>query len=86
MSAYRVEFTTAAAKQIRKLDPPIRRRVLAAISLLEENPRPTGSKKLVGEQSAWRVRIGDYRVIYDIEDDQLTVTVVRAAHRREVYE
>ena len=86
MTTYRVEFTTAAAKQVRKLDPTIRRRIVTAISLLEGNPRPSGSKKLVGEQFAWRVRIGDYRVIYDIEDDQLTVTVVRAAHRREVYE
>lgn len=84
MTTYRLEFTTAAAKQVRKLDPTIRRRIVAAISLLEENPRPSGSKKL-GEQFAWRVRIGAFRVIYDIEDDQLTVTVVRAAHRREVY-
>ena len=86
MTTYRVEFTTAAAKQVRKFDPRIRRRILATISLLEENPRPAGSKKLVGEQFAWRVRIGNYRVIYDIEDDRLTVTVVRADHRREVYE
>ncbi|MHB1173448.1 MAG: type II toxin-antitoxin system RelE family toxin [Lacisediminihabitans sp.] len=87
MNEYHVEFTTAAAKQLRKLDPAIRRRILSSISLLEENPRPAGSKNLVGEQTAWRIRIGNYRVIYDITDEHLTVTVtvVRAAHRREVY-
>lgn len=86
MSSYRVDFTTAAAKQIRKLDPLIRRRILAAVRLLEQDPRPAASKKLFGEQIAWRLRVGDYRVIYDIEDDQLIITVVRAAHRREIYQ
>lgn len=81
MTRYRVEFTTAAAKQIRKLEPAIRRRMLSAIGNLENDPRPAGAKKLVGEATAWRIRIGDYRVIYDIVDDQLTVTVIRAAHR-----
>jgi mRNA interferase RelE/StbE len=85
VSQYDVEFTTAAAKQLRKLDPDLRRRLLAAIGQLAVEPRPAGCRKLVGEQNAWRVRIGDYRVIYDIFDERLLVTVVRAAHRREVY-
>lgn len=85
MNQYNVEFTTAAAKQIRKLDPANRRRILTSISLLEDDPRPAGSKKLVGEQTAWRIRIGDYRVIHDIADEYLTITVVRATHRREVH-
>lgn len=83
--SYRVEFTTAAARQIRKLPKPARTRVLAAVSRLADDPRPHGAKKLVGERTAWRIRVGDYRVIYDVIDAQLTVTVVRAAHRREVY-
>ncbi|CAN5147892.1 type II toxin-antitoxin system RelE/ParE family toxin [soil metagenome] len=86
MSLYTIQFTTAAAKQIRKLEPQVRRRLLASISQLEDDPRPAGSKKLVGEQIAWRIRIGDCRVTFDIVDEHLTVTVVRAAHRREVYE
>jgi mRNA interferase RelE/StbE len=81
---YSVEFTTAAARQIRKLPRQIGMRVLDGISALEMDPRPHGAKKLVGEE-AWRIRVGDYRVIYEIFDDSLTVTVVRAAHRREVY-
>jgi mRNA interferase RelE/StbE len=83
---YRVEFTTAAARQVRKLPPPVRARVLAAIAELGADPRPAGAKKLVGESTAWRIRIGDYRVIYDVLDAELTVTVVRAAHRREAYD
>lgn len=85
MSSYRVEFTTAAAKDLKKLDPGIRRRVLFGIADLERDPRPSGCKKLVGETNAWRIRIGDYRVLYEVIDDVLVVTVVRVAHRREVY-
>lgn len=84
--SYRVEFTKAAARQVRKLPRPARDRVVAAIAELQDDPRPHGSKKLVGEQTAWRVRIGDYRVIYDVFDEELIVTVVRAGHRREVYD
>ncbi|MFJ4267313.1 type II toxin-antitoxin system RelE/ParE family toxin [Paenarthrobacter nicotinovorans] len=85
MSRYRVEFSTAAAKQIRKLEPPVRRKVLLAIVELETNPRPDGVKKLSAESNAWRIRIGDYRVLYEIHDDELVVIIFRAAHRREVY-
>lgn len=83
---YTVEFTTAAARQARKLPRPARDRVLDAVATLAEDPRPAGSKKLTGERTAWRIRVGDYRVIYDVLDDELVVTVVRAAHRREVYD
>lgn len=83
---YRVELTTAAARQVRKLPRPARDRILSAVADLSDEPRPHGARKLVGEQTAWRIRIGDYRVIYDVHDDVLTVTVVRAAHRREVYD
>jgi len=59
--------------------------VLEAIEGLGEDPRPHGSRKLVGEQTAWRIRIGDYRVIYDVFDAELVVSIVRAAHRRDAY-
>lgn len=84
--SYSVEFTAAAARQVKKLPRPARDRVLDAIDGLAANPLPHGAKKLVGEQAAWRIRIGDNRVIYDVFDAQLTVTVVPAAHRREVYD
>ncbi|WP_426997050.1 type II toxin-antitoxin system RelE family toxin [Pseudarthrobacter sp. N5] len=79
-----MDFTTAAAKEIRKLDTSTRRRILVSIAELGTDPRPTGCKKLTGEQSAWRIRIGDHRVLYEIQDNILTITVVRVAHRREV--
>jgi mRNA interferase RelE/StbE len=85
VTRYRVEFTSAAAKQVTKLDPPVRRRILAAIAALEADPRPSAARKLVGAQTAWRLRVGDYRVIYDLVDERASVTVVRAAHRREVH-
>jgi mRNA interferase RelE/StbE len=74
-----------AAKQIAKLDKNIGKRISEAITALGGNPRPPGSKKLVGVD-AWRIRIGDWRVIYQIQDDRLIVLVVRVGHRREVYD
>ncbi|MEK6309948.1 MAG: type II toxin-antitoxin system RelE/ParE family toxin [Curtobacterium sp.] len=85
MSRYRVQFTSAAARAIRKLPKNVRTRLLDAIEGLHDDPRPTGSRKLSGIELAWRIRVGDHRVIYEVEDDLLLVTVVRAAHRREVY-
>lgn len=60
--------------------------MIQIIEALGDDPRPHGARKLVGEETAWRIRAGDYRVIYDVFDDQLMVTVVRAGHRRDVYE
>jgi mRNA interferase RelE/StbE len=85
VTAYRVEFTAAAAKEVRKLDVPIRRRILAGIGELERDQRPRGVRKLAGYENAWRVRVGDYRVLYEIFDEQVLVTIVRVAHRRDVY-
>jgi len=83
---YRIDFTTSAARQIKKLPRPARERVLQLIEGLAGDPRPHGARKLVGEEAAWRVRAGDYRIIYDVIDDELTITVVRAGHRRDIYE
>ena len=82
---YTVEFTSAAARQVRKLPRPAQVRVLGAIELLGTDPRPPGARKLAGEATAWRMRVGEYRVIYDVFDRSLIVTVVRVGHRREVY-
>ncbi|MGO4186395.1 type II toxin-antitoxin system RelE family toxin [Pseudarthrobacter sp. TAF60_1] len=85
MTDYTVEFTAGAAKELRKLEITTRRRILVSIAGLAIEPRPAGCKKLVGEQNAWRIRIADYRVLYEIHDEVLTVTIFRVAHRREVY-
>ena len=83
---YEVRLTPAAVRQLRKLDPPGRRRVQAAIDLLAEDPRPPGARQLVGGAGEWRVRTGDFRIIYDIRDGELIVLVVKVGHRRDVYE
>lgn len=82
---YRVEVQAEAAKQLRKLDPPVRRRVLTVLNKLAANPRPHGCVQLTGYPGLWRVRSGDYRIVYTVEDDALLVAVVRVAHRGEVY-
>lgn len=78
---YRIEAAPTAVRQLRKLDPAARRRVQAAIELLAEQPRPSGAKKLVGGEGEWRVRTGDYRIVYEIHDDVLLVLVVAVGHR-----
>ena len=84
---YTIEMSTSAAKAVDKLEKANRLRVVGAIELLSVDPRPPGAKMLRGgEQGRWRVRIGDYRIVYAIEDDRLLVLVLRVAHRREVYD
>lgn len=83
--SYRIDVAPAAVRQLRRLDSQARRRVQAAIELLAEQPRPSGSKKLVGGDGEWRVRTGDYRIAYEVRDDVLLVLVVAVGHRRDVY-
>ncbi|MGH3865205.1 MAG: type II toxin-antitoxin system RelE family toxin [Pseudonocardiaceae bacterium] len=83
---YRVQISRSAAKVITGLDKPVRRKVLAAIDALAENPLPPSCKKIVGDQDAWRIRVANtYRVIYEVHDHVLLVTVVDVGHRREIY-
>ena len=83
---YRVEVAPAALRQLRKLDRAAQRRVQAAIELLATEPRPSCAKKLVGGGGEWRVRTGDYRVVYEIHDNVLLILVVAIGHRRDIYE
>jgi len=85
MSTYRIEFRPAAVRALRKLDPQVRRRVQGAIALLAQDPRPPGARALQGRPGL-RVRVGDYRIIYTVEDDVLLMVVVRLGHRRDVYD
>lgn len=83
---YRVEVAPAALRQLRTLDHPSRRRVQAAIEILREEPRPSGATKLVGDDGEWRVRTGDFRIVYEIQEQVLLVLVVAVGHRREIYQ
>lgn len=84
---YRVEFRPAAERELRKLDRATKDRIAKVIALLAEDPRPPAAKMLVSDDAPrlWRVRTGDYRVIYSIEDDVLLVLVINVRHRREAY-
>lgn len=84
MSTYRVEVRPAASRSLRKLDPEIRPRIQGAIELLAQDPRPPASRPLRG-RPGYRVRVGDYRIIYTVADDVLLVVVVALGHRREIY-
>jgi len=81
----RIELRPAAARALRKLDPAIRLRIRGAIALLADDPRPPASRPLRG-RPGYRVRVGDYRIIYTIADDVLLIVVVALRHRREVYD
>jgi mRNA interferase RelE/StbE len=82
---YTVFILPSAQKQLNKLPNAIATRIEDKLMELERDPRPTGCKKLKG-RDAWRIRIGDYRVIYEISDGVLIVTVIAIGHRREIYE
>jgi mRNA interferase RelE/StbE len=81
---YSVSILRSAQKSLGALAPIQQARLISAIRGLASNPRPPGAKKIIGRQ-AWRIRVGDYRVIYEIDDADLTILVVDMGHRREIY-
>jgi mRNA interferase RelE/StbE len=83
--AYRIEFTPRADKQFRALDKSTQTRLARRIDSLANNPRPQGVKKLAGGDDLYRMRAGDYRIVYQIRDKSLLVLIVRLGHRSEVY-
>jgi len=85
MALYAVSFRRSAEKDLRKLDAALQRRVLHAIEELADDPRPPGCRKMQGGEDAFRIRLGDYRVIYTVDDSVKIVAVERIRHRREVY-
>ena len=84
--SYRIEVAPAAVRQLRKLDRVAQRRVQVAIELLAGEPRPSGAKKLVGDDGEWHVRTGDYRIVYEIHDNVLLILVVAVGHRRDIHD
>jgi len=84
MASYKIEIKKSAAKEIENLPSMILKRVISHIQELSDDPRPSGCKKLSGDEK-YRLRVGDYRILYEIEDDIVTVYVVKVAHRKELY-
>jgi mRNA interferase RelE/StbE len=85
MGSYRVRLKRSAEKDLRRIDKSRIPSIIAAIEDLENNPMPVGCRKLVGSDSSYRIRIGDYRVVYLVEDIVCIVEVERVRHRKDVY-
>ena len=85
MAAYTVDARPRVRKALRQLDPAVRKDVLARMRALATDPRPPGVRALRGHPSWLRVRAGDYRIIYAVDDEARVVTVATVGHRREVY-
>jgi mRNA interferase RelE/StbE len=86
MKTYKVVLTKSAEKELTKLPSTVILKIVPELQSLENLPRPNGCKKLKGFENLWRIRVGDYRVIYSIEDVILVVEVQAIGHRRNVYE
>lgn len=84
MTTYAVEFSKTAQKELAKLSPQTALRILRAIHKLAKNPRSDNVRPMVGSK-AWRLRVGDYRVIYDIHNKKLVVLIIKVDHRRDIY-
>lgn len=82
---YEIVIKKSTAKKIAALPKEIKASVINHIFELSDEPRPSGCKKLKGEENVWRIRVGDYRVIYSIFDNILVVEILRANHRKDVY-
>ena len=82
---FEIVLERAAERDLRRLSEEVHDRAIDAISSLASNPRPAGAKKLAGTKNDWRLRVGDYRVLYEIADTIRVVRVYRVRHRREVY-
>jgi mRNA interferase RelE/StbE len=80
---YRVELAPAAQRDLRRLPREVQARLSALIQALAEDPRPSGVRKLRGEERSWRIRVGPYRIVYDILDDRSLVVVLKVARRNE---
>lgn len=83
--SYRIDFSRKAARQFKDLPAQIQKRLKPKIDALAQNPRPRGVKKLEIEDELYRIRVGDYRVIYQIQDQALIVLVVKLGNRKEIY-
>ncbi len=85
-TSYTVVVSRPAQKEIRSLDQVVRGRVLQALRALAVDPRPAGCRKLVGAQNRWRIRVGDYRAIYAVNDTDHLVEIIAVRHRSKAYE
>ena len=86
MAKYSLEIKHSAQRELDSLDESVFTRIDRKILALADNPRPAGCKKLRSYKDQWRIRVGDWRVVYLIDDEARLITITRVAHRREAYE
>jgi len=83
---YKISVTNRAEKDLKRLERSTKNRVVTSISNLAEEPRPAGCRKIQSEEGVWRIRVGDWRIGYFIDDAKLEITIIRIAHRKEFYD
>jgi mRNA interferase RelE/StbE len=86
VAKYAIDVKPSARRELDNLTDSLIARLMPKVEGLAATPRPSGCRKLRGYKDLWRIRVGDYRVLYIIDDDRMTVSITRVAHRRDVYE
>ena len=85
MDTYKIEWKSSAIKELQKLPRPMISKIVSAVDNLSSNPFPQGVRKLVGTEDTYRIRIGDYRVLYNIIENRLVIEIIRVRHRKDAY-
>lgn len=85
MDTYKIEWKRSAIKELEKLPRPMISKIVSAVENLSSSPYPHGVRKLVGSEDTYRIRVGDYRVLYNIIHNKLIVEIIRVRHRKDVY-
>jgi len=85
MAFYKVEWKSSAERELKGIDRPVIPKIIEAVDLLTQNPFPPQSRKLLGVESSYRLRVGDYRVIYQVDASEKTVVIYHIRHRKEAY-
>jgi len=85
MDTYKIEWRSSATKELQKLPRQMISKVVAAVDSLSSNPYPQGVRKLVSTENSYRIRVGDYRVLYNIVENKLIIEIIRVRHRKDVY-
>lgn len=85
MDLYKIEWKRSAVKELKKLSKENINRILETVEALTSSPLPNQTKKLVGSENSFRIRVGDYRIIYTVSSKILTIEIIRVGHRRDIY-
>lgn len=85
MATYQIEWKSSSLKELKRFDRKVIPRIVSAVGSLANDPRPSGVRKLRGSERSYRIRVGEYRVVYEIIDDRLIILIIRVRHRKNVY-